>query len=263
MALLNAIKRLGAQLLGGAPEGQRPTDSAVGQGAPNETQITIADLPHLFRDEGDSIVHFVATFEHRVTETRFGQKLLPEVVPRWNKHAVLHGCTVEQAIAKTLSQVRSLSSGATPPAPASPATRVRERVARVAHDDDARQPGKPQFSEATAAQPVLGSRSSTVGRLAFWGEMKFPKRGVTPPKFYTSFAIRVDTGVAAEVTLQGEGLKDAIAEAKCVIGDHVRVTRLEKVKVPAFHERTGKPLLDNEGNQKLWDKWLWRIDKIH
>ncbi|WP_043367834.1 hypothetical protein [Cupriavidus sp. WS] len=263
MTLLNAIKRLGAQLLGAAPEGRRPTDSAVGQGAPNETQITIADLPHLFRDEGDSIVHFVAAFEHRVTETRFGQKLLPEVVPRWNKQAVIRGSTVEQAISEALSRTRSSPSAAPHPVPTSPATRVKERVAGADHVDDARQPSTPQPSEVPAARSIAGSKSSTVGRLAFWGEMKFPKRGSAPPKFYTSFAIRVDTGAAAEVTLQGEGLKDAIAEAKCTLGDHVRVTRLEKVKVPAFHERSGKPMLDNDGNQKLWDKWLWRIDKIH
>ncbi len=39
----------------------------------------------------------------------------------------------------------------------------------------------------------------------------------TGPRFYTSFAMHVDTQ-GGERTLQGEGLKDAIAAARCEVG---------------------------------------------
>lgn len=257
MTLLKALERLGAVLLGTAPEGQRRSETVVGQGGRNETQITIADLPHLFRDEGDRIVHFVAAFDSRVTQTRFGPKLLPDVVPCWSKHDVTPDSTLEKVIAKTLA-------GTPAPSPAqSPAARQREH-----NDDMATQPTPSKASETpiapkASARSTHRGRAASVGRLTFWGVMEFPKRDTVKPDSYKSFAVKIDTGAGTEKTLQGEGLKDAIAEAKCSLGDHVRVTRLEKVKVPAFHELTGKPLLDNDGNQKLWDKWLWRIDKTH
>lgn len=64
-------------------------------------------------------------------------------------------------------------------------------------------------------------------------------------------------------TLQGEGLKDAISEAGCKVGDAVEVKRLRKIKVPAFDEKSGDPVLDEHGNQKVYDKWLWSISVAH
>jgi hypothetical protein len=68
----------------------------------------------------------------------------------------------------------------------------------------------------------------------------------------------IDT-VAGERTLQGEGLKEAIAESGCMVGDYVSVRRLRKIKVPAIR-RDGSPKIV-DGKQVMWDKWLWSISK--
>ncbi|MFP4854261.1 hypothetical protein [Paraburkholderia sp. BR14264] len=70
--------------------------------------------------------------------------------------------------------------------------------------------------------------------------------------------MHIDT-TTGERTLQGEGLKDAIAECHCVVGDVVSVRRLRKTKVPAFRS-DGSPVMV-EGKQVMWDKWLWSITK--
>ena len=62
------------------------------------------------------------------------------------------------------------------------------------------------------------------GTVTWWGEEKFPDRKSKGTRFYTSFAMRLET-VSGERTLQGEGLKDAIAESGCVAGDVVTVRR--------------------------------------
>jgi hypothetical protein len=96
------------------------------------------------------------------------------------------------------------------------------------------------------------------GTVTWWGEEKFPDRKSKGSRFYTSFAMRLET-MSGERTLQGEGLKDAIAESRCAAGDVVTVRRLRKVKVPAFRN-DGSPKLVN-GQQVMWDKWLWSIEK--
>ena len=54
-----------------------------------------------------------------------------------------------------------------------------------------------------------------------WGEKEFPD-GKRPGKTYESFCLTlVNRGEI--VVLQGEGLRDAIAEACCRIGDNVEV----------------------------------------
>ncbi|MCP3712271.1 hypothetical protein M3I54_35920 [Paraburkholderia sp. CNPSo 3274] len=102
------------------------------------------------------------------------------------------------------------------------------------------------------------SRAATTGKVLGWGEEKFPNRRPTGKPFYTSFAMHIETAMG-ERTLQGEGLKDAIAQSGCRVGDSVSVRRLEKIKVPAFTDG-GRPIMKN-GQQVLWDKWLWSITR--
>jgi hypothetical protein len=104
-------------------------------------------------------------------------------------------------------------------------------------------------------QPV--DASTVIGRIASWGEEKFPDRK-KPGRFYKSFAIHIDT-TSGERTLQGEGLKEAIAECRCVVGDVVSVRRLRKIKVPAI--RADGSALVKDGKPVMWDKWLWSITK--
>src|ERR1700739_3185969 len=47
----------------------------VGQGAQNETVVTIGDVPHLFVDEGDHIVEFAPAFDDHAEQTEFGMKI--------------------------------------------------------------------------------------------------------------------------------------------------------------------------------------------
>ena len=99
------------------------------------------------------------------------------------------------------------------------------------------------------------------GKITFWGEAEFPDRKRIG-RSYQSFALKLEMATGTE-TLQGEGLKDAIAESGCQLGDWVEVRRLEKVKVQAFHGRSGEPKLDDYGQPILWDKWLWSITCSH
>ncbi|AEI83167.1 hypothetical protein CNE_BB2p03740 (plasmid) [Cupriavidus necator N-1] len=226
---------------------------AVGTGARNEVHIEIGGVPNLFRDEGERIVHFIAVFDPRPTPTRFGQKLLPDPVPYWSVAGEHPGAELSGVIATAIREH------------APPAVRMEmpggNGAAQSSHE------AQPGAQRAPAATPKVSERrdhASSVyrGTIAFWGEAEFPDRkriGGT----YTSFALKLETATGAVETLQGEGLKDAIAEAGCQLGDRVEVRRLKKVKVPAFHRKSGKPKLDDNGQQVLWDKWLWSIARSH
>lgn len=58
--------------------------------------------------------------------------------------------------------------------------------------------------------------------------------------------------------LQGEGLKEAITECGCRVGDTVTVKRLRMIKVPAYRKENGSPIY-KDGQQVMWDKWLWSL----
>lgn len=223
----------------------------VGQGAPNETLVTIGGTPHLFVDEGDHIVQFEPAFDDHTEETEFGVKIMPDLTPHWSK-VVVHRCALKTAIAAAIRQ------GSKPLVPAAADFR-QEPVSKVLPaSEDSDQP-----SEAVDATHVRKRRPNTVdassvtGRIVSWGEEKFPDRK-RPGRFYKSFAMHVDTATG-ERTLQGEGLKEAIAECRCVVGDSVSVRRLRKIKVPAIRG-DGSPIMA-DGNQVMWDKWLWSITK--
>jgi hypothetical protein len=220
----------------------------VGAGADNEVQMVIAGEPHLFVDEGDAIVHFVTRFEVEVQTTPFGPKLLPSIQPYW------HPC--KRHADATLSEIveRELRGPSPTPVP-----KAANRAVEPVTDDAPDMPvDVPQSGPSTAVRTASGTRKggSYVGTILTWGEEVFPDRK-RAGETYRSFAVRLQTAEREE-TLQGEGLKDAIAEAKAEVGNHVEIRRLHKVKVPAFR-RSGEPKLDAHGQQIQHDKWLWAI----
>lgn len=259
MSLFSLIKQAAAALAGERAETQCDLDSQVdaipvGTGADNEFHMQIDGVPNLFRDEGARVVHFVAEFDRRIQHTVFGNKLLPEVVPRWSK-------------------VRAYDTpGVTPQSVAEEVVRNTRQESAIAPRKDARSDRKPREGAETGrnvAEPqpkprVAEAFSSnyTVGKLLEWGEMEFPNRKQGGNPTYTSFAVKLETS-AGEKILQGEGLKDVLANARCVLGERVGIKRLHKEKVPAFDQKSGRPVLDQTGKQKLWDRWVWSINRIH
>ncbi|MBB5510908.1 hypothetical protein [Paraburkholderia atlantica] len=230
-------------------DGNDTTASTVGQGAPNETVVTIGDIPHLFVDEGDHVVQFSPAFDDHSEETEFGMKILPDLAPHWAQRAV-HRCPLKEAVAAAIRH-----NGNPPPA-SSP---VQSKPLGNGHPGPSA--GSEEAFEAEPAVPTRSRRndnadaSNVVGRIVSWGEERFPDRK-KPGRFYKSFAMHIDTS-AGERTLQGEGLKEAIAESRCVVGDVVSVRRTGKVKVPAIRT-DGSPIV-KDGKPLMWDKWLWSI----
>lgn len=226
----------------------------VGLGAPNETIINIDCIPHLFVDEGDCVVQFCPAFEEAPRDTRFGTKILPDLVPHWSV-VQQHTVPLRDAIAMAIR-----AKGAP----------LKRPVAHESRADVLCAAPEPELVERNAVHPTAqrnehsrptrnnarGDQAATTGRIVSWGEEDFPNRRPTGKRFYTSFAMHVETALGEQV-LQGEGLKDAIAESRCQVGDHVTVRRLRKVKVAAFHE-SGEPVLKH-GKPVYWDKWLWSI----
>ncbi|CAN7808449.1 hypothetical protein LJR267_010969 [Paraburkholderia hospita] len=232
-----------------------PAPVVVGQGGRNERQVVIAGEARLFRDEGDVVVQFRPAFDYQLRDTPVGMKLVPSLEPHW---AVVdeHPGPLRDAIAAAIK------------AAASPVAREREAA-------EAERPRAPvQVKPATTpvvienAAPALVSSAKASGPhrterphygvIAEWGEREFPD-GKRPGKTYESFCLTLESRGQTRL-LQGEGLRDAIAETHCRIGDRVEVRRLGKTKVPAVNSR-GEPILDGTGAQVLWDKWLWSIKK--
>jgi hypothetical protein len=209
--------------------------------------MLIDGVPNLFRDEGHVIAHFLPAFATEMRETPFGMKLLPEVQPHW-QHVETYLPPLEDAVATVL---RNRSVGDQP----KPSTNVRERVAVAPLDSPKGSASSTPTPQGTQSDKP---RSSAVyrGVIAWWGEREFPDRK-RPGKTYESFAIGLQVGTSEQV-LQGEGLKDAIAESKCTVGDRVQVRRLHQVDVPAVKEN-GEPKLEHDGHQIMWKKWLWKI----
>ncbi|EEF25809.1 conserved hypothetical protein, partial [Ricinus communis] len=92
----------------------------VGQGAQNETVITIGDTPHLFVDEGDHIVQFSPAFDDHTEETEFGMKIVPDLEPHWSQ-VMIHRCELKSAIATAIRQGnRAVSNAVAEPASETP-----------------------------------------------------------------------------------------------------------------------------------------------
>jgi hypothetical protein len=226
----------------------------VGQGARNERHIFVAGQAMLFRDEGGVVVQFRPAFEFELKQTAVGMKLLPSLAPHWE---VLreHTGTLTDAIAAAIRETQHPGSEGGPTAsvlkrPEMP-RQLRPREDAIV--DAVVSDPAPQLPEA----PKRVERPR-YGVLKEWGEKEFPD-GKRPGKTYESFCITLQHRGGTDV-VQGEGLRDAIAEAHCKVGDRIEVRRVGKTKVPAVDKR-GKPKLDASGAQVLWDKWLWSIKK--
>jgi len=226
----------------------------IGQGASNETHVTIAGIPNLFVDEGDCIVQFQPAFDEHTAQTPFGLKILPDLAPHWAQTAV-HHASIKDAIAKA---IRSVGQPVIQVANVAASSVGGHTAPSQESDGDLPAAGNRTRTRSRATQPAHHESAAVTGRITWWGEDRFPDRKSNGAKFYTSFAIRLDTG-ADERTLQGEGLKEAIAECGCEVGDVVSVRRLQKIKVPAIG-RDGSLKIVN-GQQLMWDKWLWSITK--
>ncbi|SIT34890.1 conserved hypothetical protein [Paraburkholderia ribeironis] len=223
----------------------------VGQGAPNETIVTIGDVPHLFVDEGDHIVQFAPAFDDHAEQTEFGMKIVPDLIPYWSQ-VCIHRCALKEALATAIRQVRTGAVQGVASAP---------QASNIAPQATANEGDEP--FESSGGRPARERRvsnhdgASVIGRIVSWGEEKFPDRK-RPGRFYESFAMHIETGTG-ERTLQGEGLKEAIAECRCSVGDVVSVRRLRKIQVPAIRTDGTPKMVD--GKQVMWDKWLWSITK--
>ncbi|CAB3805076.1 hypothetical protein LMG28688_06104 [Paraburkholderia caffeinitolerans] len=224
----------------------------IGTGAPNETFVTIGGVLHLFVDEGDCVAQFKPAFEETPCETRFGTKILPELAPYWSLLRE-HRAPLKEAIATAIRGNVGLT--AAPPVQRDAAVPVAQEF--QGEDETQHLPVRRRAAREHV-QRGDDIRAATTGKVLGWGEEKFPNRKPTGRPFYTSFAMHIETAMG-ERTLQGEGLKDAIAQSGCRVGDSVSVRRLEKIKVPAFTDG-GKPVMKN-GQQVLWDKWLWSIKR--
>lgn len=228
------------------------TTHVVGQGASNETIMTIGDIPHLFVDEGDHIVQFSPAFDDHAEETEFGMKIVPDLVPHWSQRAV-HSCPLKEAVATAIRQNGKAAS--VNPLPQGEEVGGDANRGSSGGRDEAFEPEATASARSRHVDNV--EASNVVGRIVSWGEECFPDRK-KPGRSYKSFAMHIDTS-SGERTLQGEGLKEAIAECRCVVGDVVSVRRIRKVKVPAFRT-DGTPIV-KDGKPVMWDKWLWSISK--
>lgn len=262
MSLFKFIKQATVAILGhNAVSAEQSAQVAVGTGADNEYEIFITGVPHLFRDEGDCVVHFRAEFDRLIQHTAFGSKLLPEVFPRWTKVRVYDekGVTPKSVAEAVMRDAKHQPKQSSLP--------VDHKAAGAKRDGDGmsdRGRGSTTAQPShTAPQAEASSADYTVGTLIEWGEMDFPNRKPGGKRTYTSFAVKLDTSNGVK-TLQGEGLKDVLADARCKVGERVGIKRLYKEKVPAFDQATGRPIFER-GTQKqqLWDRWVWSINRIH
>ncbi|KVK87699.1 hypothetical protein [Burkholderia ubonensis] len=255
------------------PTAHQPPASAsgertVGTGASNETFVTIDGIAHLFVDEGDCVVEFVPAFDDAPGDTMFGTKILPALAPHWalvHEHTAVLKDAISTAIrresvpASASPRVTSVSAGSDPRSP-----QTSDAPQSTSDHEDERRRSSPTGEPSRSRNQRGGSddarRSSAVeGRITSWGEETFPDRRPGKSRTYRSFALRLETR-SGEQVLQGEGLKEAINECGCGVGDTVTVRRLRKIKVPAFRKEDGSPIYKN-GQQVMWDKWLWSITK--
>jgi hypothetical protein len=246
-----------------------PEQRVVGLGAPNESMVLINDIPMLFVEEPDCVMHFEPTFgfEMRPTKLGVGLKMLPDLFPHWEPKARHEDCSVKEAIAAVIKADGTLASTpVTANLAATPSSAPQADRSTAPHDNLSQKvTSTPSTSTPAAPEQSTAKRSyfaAVTGRVNSWGEEKFPNPRAAQPgesPFYKSFAMRVQTSEKEEV-LQGEGLKDAIATSGCVVGAKVSVKRLRKEKVQAFTD-SGQPKM-KDGQPVFHDKWVWQINVI-
>ncbi|PCE30273.1 hypothetical protein [Burkholderia ubonensis] len=268
--------RLLAQAFPGGPRAstahQPPASGSgertVGTGASNETFVTIDGIAHLFVDEGDCVVEFAPAFDDAPGDTMFGTKILPALAPHWalvNEHAVPLKDAIATAIRRESVPASAAPGGTSASADSDPRPPQPSDAPQSTSDEEGERRRSSPTGESSRSWNQRGGsddawRSSAVeGRITGWGEETFPDRRQGKSRTYRSFALRLETR-GGEQVLQGEGLKEAINDCGCRVGDIVTVKRLRKIKVPAFRKDDGSPIHKN-GQQVMWDKWLWSITK--
>jgi len=232
-----------------------PAPVVVGQGDSNERQVMIAGEARLFRDEGDVVVQFRPAFDYQLRDTPVGMKLVPSLEPHWavvDEHPGPLRDAIDAAImAATMPVAREREDAE------SQTSRTRAQV-KPACAPVVIENAPQALASPTKAPSTNRTERSHYGVITEWGDREFPD-GKRPGKTYESFCLTLEHRGQTRL-LQGEGLRDAIAETQCRLGDRVEVRRLGKTKVPAVNAR-GEPIRDGTGAQVLWDKWLWSIKK--
>jgi hypothetical protein len=225
----------------------------VGTGAANERHLTIAGEPMLFRDEGDVVVQFKPAFDYDLRETTVGMKLIPALTPHWEVVREF-SCSVTEAIATAIKE----AAGSIRNEHREPQEKRAQVFERASAKADIVIDTLVPHVEDVASKVVQPRRieRARFGVIKEWGEKTFLD-GKRPGKTYESFCLTLVHRGEIHV-LQGEGLRDAIADARCTMGDSVEVRRLDKIKVPAV-DKQGRPKHDAQGAQVLWDKWQWSI----
>lgn len=234
------------------PAKREEEEIVVGQGGENEMMMSIGGVQHLFVAEADCVIEFVPGFDCAVQETPVGLKVLPDLEPSWEKHAV-HHCSLKEAVLIAIRQQSSPDLHAK-----AAAAKPKAKPAAAVH---APAPEQPEVTSTPMPTPSSG-QFDCKGVITAWGEEKIPKRkkGDEKDDFYKSFAIRLRLANGTEKVVPGEGLRDAIAETDCKIGDRVGIKKLEKVKVPAFLP-SGQRRMKN-GEPDFNEKWVWSITHI-
>jgi hypothetical protein len=240
-----------------APPSQAAAEPVqVGTGAPNERLVSIAGVPHLFRDEGTLIAHFYPAFASQMRDTPFGVKLLPDMVPHWELRRTYPDMNITDVVAVVLREASGHRAE-----PEQPSHQV-EQPAIQSRPESPGMDSEPKRNASVAPRQDPSRTDRPRGRAAYrgvirgWGDRQFPERD-KPEEFYTSFAIVLDVD-GVEQIVQGEGLKEAISESGCKIGNRIQARKIRQVEVPAV-KKDGSPLLDKHGVQKMWKKWIWSI----
>ena len=110
------------------------------------------------------------------------------------------------------------------------------------------------------SQPTQ-AKKATFGTLISMGDRTFPDKN-KPGKTFENFAITVKTNYG-DKPLQGEGLREALAECSAQIGDKIKVQRLEQIMVPCINKTTQKVMTEPDGSTKMVPKWLWSITVLN
>lgn len=237
----------------------------VGQGASNETRVTIAGIPNLFVDEREYVVQFKPKFASDLRDFgSFGVKVLPDLVPSWTEVGT-HYSSMRDAVTAAIRAASGCESTQSKEAPTRTHTAVEQSpVPDPAHEtssEPAHRPSRTVVKSVTARNTRRSSTDFHVGVIQGWGEETFPRREPKPGESatYQSFALRLRQADGFERVLQGEGLKDAITMAAAEIGESVKVHRLGKEAVAAFGD-DGEPLF-RDNVRVYWNRWKWRITR--
>lgn len=204
-----------------------------------------------FDVELSSVTVFKRGFKMRLTcHPYFGKKLLPTNGVEWIAIASYHMTSLEDAIfafiTKGLKQ-DNVKCG----------SNISDSLPQQAVSINHEKRNETDLAMDTGLKTIVNQRPE-VGVLKFIGTKKFPDRN-GKGAMYSSFAIVLVTDSGEEKTLQGEGLRDVIAESGAGLGSRVKVQRLGNQKVQIIDPKTKSPVLDDKGDPVMRPKWLWKM----